>query len=96
MRVLPTLSGVLTDLRFCFGSVLPRVPTIICHNRVDFGWDFAFMPYAQEWKDTRRAFSQHFRQTAVGQYRSVEIKHTRALLLELVERPDDFYDLIRL
>lgn len=54
------------------------------------------MPYAQEWKDTRRAFSKHFRQTAAGQFRTVEIKHTRALLLDLVERPEDFYDLIRL
>lgn len=54
------------------------------------------MPYNDEWKDTRRAFTQHFRQGAVAKYHSVEIRHTRDLLLQLLDTPNDFMALIRL
>lgn len=54
------------------------------------------MPYAEEWKVTRKAFTQHFRQAAVAKYRPVEIKCTRELLLELLKTPEDFMAHIRL
>ena len=54
------------------------------------------MPYADEWKDTRRAFTQHFKQSAVAQYRPIETKRARELLLQLMHAPEDFASLVRL
>ena len=54
------------------------------------------MPYAEEWKDTRRAFMQHFRQGTVAKYRHVEIRRTRELLSQLLETPEEFMSHIRL
>ena len=53
------------------------------------------MPYADEWKDTRRAFTQHFRAGAVAKYRPLEIKRTRELLVQILEAPDEFMGLVR-
>ena len=54
------------------------------------------MPYADEWKDSRRAFTQHFRANAVTKYRPLEIKRTRELLVQILEEPGEFMSLVRL
>lgn len=54
------------------------------------------MPYADEWKDTRRAFTQHFKASAVVRYRPIEVRRARELLLQLMHKPDEFASLVRL
>ncbi|PSR97714.1 hypothetical protein PHLCEN_2v4272 [Hermanssonia centrifuga] len=71
----------------------PRMPML--NELVGFDWDFSFMPYGNEWKESRKIFTQYFRPTAAANYRPIETQKTRDLLLELLETPDDFMKLFR-
>lgn len=53
------------------------------------------MPYKDDWKDSRKAFTQHFRLTVVPKYRDIEIKQSRQLILDLLETPHEFDALAR-
>ncbi|PSS06488.1 hypothetical protein PHLCEN_2v3717 [Hermanssonia centrifuga] len=84
----------LLEKRSTLYSGRPRMPML--NELIGFEWDFAFMPYDDEWKDTRKAFTQHFRPTAAVKYRPIETQKTRELLRDLLETPQDFVELMRL
>ncbi|KAJ3533125.1 hypothetical protein NMY22_g7461 [Coprinellus aureogranulatus] len=52
-----------------------------------FGWSFAIMQYGQAWRDHRRAFHQHFNQTAVPKYHPIMYEETSAFLRKLRDVP---------
>ncbi|TBU21985.1 O-methylsterigmatocystin oxidoreductase [Dichomitus squalens] len=55
----------------------------------------AFMPYAAEWSDCRRAFWQHFHPGALGRYKHVQLAVAHRFLLKLLEKPAGFQQHIR-
>ncbi|KDQ54011.1 hypothetical protein JAAARDRAFT_113130, partial [Jaapia argillacea MUCL 33604] len=61
-------------------------------------WDrvFSLMRYGPQWREYRRVFHQHFNQLAVHKYQDVQARESRAFLRRLLEKPEDFYDHIRL
>ncbi|PSS38121.1 hypothetical protein PHLCEN_2v28 [Hermanssonia centrifuga] len=56
------------------------------------GWDhnIAFMQYGERWRESRRAFHQHFHPGVIPKYYPRTVKGVRELLLRLLETPDDF------
>ncbi|KAJ3553128.1 hypothetical protein NM688_g3784 [Phlebia brevispora] len=61
------------------------------------GWDFlmGFMRYGTRWRDSRRAFHQHFTAHAVTAYYPTVEKGSRKLLVRLLEDPENFLPHIR-
>ncbi|EMD37505.1 hypothetical protein CERSUDRAFT_114144 [Gelatoporia subvermispora B] len=55
------------------------------------GWDFSFgvMSYGPKWRKHRRAFHEHFNQTAVHAYRSQYLESRHKLLKLLHGKPED-------
>jgi len=58
-------------------------------------WDFGFMGYGQWWRRHRRAFHQHFNQTAIQEYRPQLQAASRTFLRRLYREPQDFAQHIR-
>jgi len=58
------------------------------------GFDFSFtvMGYGDDWKKHRRLFHQSFNQNAIMGYRPTQLKHARAMMRRLLDKPDDLYE----
>ncbi|KAH7928976.1 cytochrome P450 [Leucogyrophana mollusca] len=61
-------------------------------TRLPFGWDFSFVfaPYGPEWRARRRLFHQAFRADAALEYRPMQLRRSRMLLLDLLESPQRY------
>uniref|UniRef100_A0A8H8CI81 Cytochrome P450 n=1 Tax=Psilocybe cubensis TaxID=181762 RepID=A0A8H8CI81_PSICU len=59
------------------------------------GWDsinLSIMPYGEEWRQHRKICHQNFNVQAARQYQPVQAKKVRNLLLNLLEKPEQFKD----
>lgn len=56
----------------------------------------ALMPYSPEWRACRKLEHIALGPSAVRQYEPVQEKFAAMLAKEILEDPDDFYDLVRL
>ena len=54
------------------------------------------MPYSPEWRACRKLEHIALGPSAVRQYEPVQEKFAAMLAKEILEDPDDFYDLVRL
>lgn len=54
------------------------------------------MPYADDWKLSRRLFTQHFRQQETPKYHGEEVRCARELLRDVLAEPAAFSDHVRL
>ncbi|KAF8525402.1 cytochrome P450, partial [Gautieria morchelliformis] len=61
------------------------------------GWDWlvTFMPYGEKWRRHRRTIHQHFHPDAATRYEPVQLRHTRELLTQLYETPEQFAEHVR-
>ncbi|KAI0639364.1 cytochrome P450 [Trametes polyzona] len=57
---------------------------------IGWDWNVALMGYGPQWRQTRRAFHEHFHQGAVGAYQQSQLSGARDLLARLLARPDNF------
>ncbi|KAI0669936.1 cytochrome P450 [Trametes maxima] len=57
---------------------------------IGWDWNVALMSYGPQWRQTRRAFHEHFHQGAVHQYQSSQLSGARKYLTRLLARPDNF------
>lgn len=54
------------------------------------------MPYGSSWRDHRRCFHQYFNSSAIEDYSAVLEQEQVKFLEALLQRPEDFANLIRL
>ncbi|TRM63526.1 cytochrome P450 [Schizophyllum amplum] len=66
----------------------PRMPMLL--ELVGFGWDFSFMPYGRRWRELRKAFVRQFHPPALFNYHPTILQGTRELLVDFLDRPDEF------
>ncbi|KAJ3530716.1 hypothetical protein NM688_g7671 [Phlebia brevispora] len=72
-----------------------RGQSTMLNELVGWGFDFAFMGYGDKWREHRRVFHQHFNAQAIVKYQPWSARETRALLLRLLEQPEDFMPHLR-
>ncbi|KAG0697624.1 cytochrome P450 [Suillus ampliporus] len=58
-----------------------------------FGWSvvFAFTAYGDEWRLSRRLFHQTFRPDSAAQFRPMQIKRAREMIVNLIDEPQGYY-----
>lgn len=67
-----------------------RFHSVVLNDLIKLDWTMIMMQYGQTWKQTRTYFHQYFNQTAVENYREVQIKYTKTLLKRLYLSPKDY------
>ncbi|KDQ59121.1 hypothetical protein JAAARDRAFT_127559 [Jaapia argillacea MUCL 33604] len=55
--------------------------------RMGYDWDFAFMPYGDNWRRHRRVFHQFFNQGAIDKYHPVQMRESLAFVQRLLDTP---------
>ncbi|KAF8918429.1 cytochrome P450 [Mucidula mucida] len=74
-----------------------RPPFPMLNGLVGFGWNFAFGPYGDSWREHRKlAHIELQSKSASERYQPLELRGARFLLQTLMDDPDDFSDHIRL
>ncbi|KAI0647837.1 cytochrome P450 [Trametes meyenii] len=59
------------------------------------GSNFGLMPYGRRWRQHRREFWQQFRPEAIRHYQPVQLAVTRKFLGKLLDRPNNYRELVR-
>jgi cytochrome P450 len=61
------------------------------------GWDFnlGLMVYGERWRIHRKAFHEVFRPEAAVSFRPIQLNSIHALLLKLMENPENFVTHLR-
>ncbi|KAF5340288.1 hypothetical protein D9611_007844 [Ephemerocybe angulata] len=67
-------------------------PTIPMVELLEIGWSFAFMKYAADWRQHRRAFHQYLNHNAVGQYHPIMYEEVEIFTRKLRDNPKDFLE----
>ncbi|KAI0374206.1 cytochrome P450 [Pilatotrama ljubarskyi] len=57
---------------------------------IGWDWNVALMGYGPRWRQTRRAFHEHFHQGAVQQYQPTQLSGARKFLTRLLASPGNF------
>ncbi|KAI0825169.1 cytochrome P450 [Trametes gibbosa] len=57
---------------------------------IGWDWNVALMGYGPKWRETRRAFHEHFHQGAVRDYQPTQLIGARKFLTRLLANPDNF------
>lgn len=52
-------------------------------------WNFAFQPYGDLWRKSRRIFHSKMHAGAVSQYQGIHIRQARRFLKQLLTEPED-------
>lgn len=60
------------------------------HVRMKIHWSFAFMQYAVDWRQHRRAFHQYLNKDAVKAFHPVMLEEVETLLKSLSREPKSF------
>ncbi|KAF8912053.1 cytochrome P450 [Gymnopilus junonius] len=58
-------------------------------------WLAVFMRYGPEWRDRRRLFQRYFHPSNEKIHKPKEVYHTRLLLLQILESPNNYMDHVR-
>jgi len=83
----------LLDRRSSIYSSRARMPMI--NELMGFDYNFAFIPYGNEWREHRRLMSRYLRATETVNFQPHEEKATHGLLRRLLDEPENFIDHIR-
>ncbi|KAF9568495.1 cytochrome P450 [Agrocybe pediades] len=83
----------LLDKRSSNYSDRPRM--VMASELMDWGWDFAHMNYADDWRRHRRRFHQYFQPRNLQTFYPIQKKFTVNLLEQLLKTPDKFQDHIK-
>ncbi|KAF9236886.1 cytochrome P450 [Melanogaster broomeanus] len=81
------VAKILLDRRSNLYSDRPNLIT-----RVPYGWSFhfAWQPYGEQWRLSRKLFHQFFRAEASVEYHPVQLQKARQLVLDLIKDPSDY------
>eukprot|EP00753_Platysulcus_tardus_P011500 PLAT3293.1.p1 GENE.PLAT3293.1~~PLAT3293.1.p1 ORF type:complete len:514 (-),score=-93.25 PLAT3293.1:19-1560(-) len=89
-------SQAITDIFDKKSSIFSGRPrSTMLNDLVGWDWSFTLMPYGDEWRKNRRAFHQHFQQSAVSRYNTIYLRESRNLLDMLLTEPDGFLHHLR-
>ncbi|KAF9548289.1 cytochrome P450 [Agrocybe pediades] len=72
-----------------------RVGMPMALDLMDWGFNFAFLPYGSWWRRHRRSFNEHFHQNIVHKYHPVQSREVREFLARLLVTPENFMHHIR-
>ncbi|XP_006456151.1 cytochrome P450 [Agaricus bisporus var. bisporus H97] len=61
---------------------------------MEWGFNFALLPYGSGWRDRRRAFQNLFHQNNVNRYLPAQLRSIRVFVRNVMESPDEFSDWI--
>ncbi|KAH9849795.1 cytochrome P450 [Lenzites betulinus] len=64
-------------------------------SMIGWDWNVALMGYGPQWRQTRRAFHEHFHQGAVRAYQPSQLSGVRRFLTRLLADPDNFVPALR-
>ena len=64
-------------------------------HSMGYDWLFSLMGYTGPWKERRRMFQQYLSNKNANVYRDRLIKFVRRALTNLLDRPQDFNDIIQ-
>jgi len=61
------------------------------------GWtpNLAFISYGETFRKHRRLYEQYLSRQSIAQYRSIQLRETRRLALNLLDNPDERETMIR-
>ncbi|KAI0335310.1 cytochrome P450 [Cubamyces sp. BRFM 1775] len=62
---------------------------------IGWDWNVALMGYGQQWRQTRRAFHEHFHQGAARRYESTQLSGARKYVTRLLANPDNYVQDLR-
>jgi cytochrome P450 len=63
---------------------------------MEWGYNFALLPYGSGWRDRRRAFQNIFHQNMVNNYLPVQLSAVRTFIRNVLESPGEFNKWIHL
>lgn len=59
------------------------------------GWMMPFLPYGAKWREQRRFFQRHLNPSSATLHKPLGIQFSRALLVNLLDTPDDYLNHVR-
>ncbi|PPQ66787.1 hypothetical protein CVT24_008696 [Panaeolus cyanescens] len=83
----------LCDKRSSIYSSRPRLPML--SELMGWGWLISAMVYGDPWRERRRLFTKFFNQHNSDFYRPRQAEFVRKMLVNLLDRPDEFLDVVR-
>ena len=63
--------------------------------RMEWDFNFGFLPYGSWWRRHRRSFHNFFNINAVSKYQAIQRREVHAFLRRLLDTPDDFFHHVR-